>query len=216
MAMSNNTVSSDELEKIRKRVRSMMSEKRYLHTLGVEREIIRLSEIFLPEKREKLRAAALLHDITKEYSPEKQVELCEKYSIEVSDSMKRSPKLYHAVTGAYLAKTLFPEAVDNEVFDAITYHTTGRCAMTMADKLLYLADYIEDTRTFDDCVKLRKYFYDGIENASSYEEKYTHLQKTLLLSFDMTIKNLLDEGAPVDPETLRAKKYIEEELNKNA
>ena len=137
--MSNNTVSSDELEEIRKRVRSMMSEKRYLHTLGVEREIIRLSEIFLPEKREKLRAAALLHDITKEYSPEKQAELCEKYSIEVSDSMKRSPKLYHAVTGAYIAKTLFPEAVDNELFDAITYHTTGRCAMTMADKLLYLA-----------------------------------------------------------------------------
>ena len=153
---------SPGIKEIRRRVRTMMSEKRYLHTLGVERECASLARIFAPEKCERLRAAALLHDITKEYTPEKHAEFCEKYALDVSESMKKNPKLYHAFTGAHLAKALFPESTDEKVFDAITYHTTGRRGMTLCDMLLYLADYIEDTRTFEDCVRLRRYFYDGI------------------------------------------------------
>ncbi len=204
-------ITEEKLEEIRTRVSTMMSARRLSHTLGVEREIISLAKIFLPEKVNKLRAAALLHDITKEYPTQKQLEICKTYSIEVSDSLRRSPKLFHAVTGAYVARTLFEDVVDGEAFDAILYHTTGRRGMKLAEKLLYLADYIEDGRTFDDCVRLRKYFYDKINNLTA-TEKYTHLEKTLLLSFDMTVKNLRDEGACVDPVTLDAMDFIKSEL----
>lgn len=200
------------LDKIRSCVSSMMSEKRFKHTLGVEREAVSLANIFIPEKVEKLRVAALLHDITKECSNEKQIMLCLKYSIAELDRMRKSPKLYHAVTGAYVARELFPEAVDDEVFDAIRYHTTGRRGMTLCEKLIYLADYIEDTRTFEDCVELRRFFYDGMNNSMTYNEKYKHLQKTLLLSFDMTINGLIRDGVCVDPCTNDAKAFIEEEI----
>lgn len=201
-----------KLEDIRGYVAKVLGKKRFSHTLGVEREMAVLAEIFLRDKSEKLRAAALLHDITKELDVERQRELCKKYALSADTAMERSPKLYHALTGAYVARELFPDIIDDEAFDAIRYHTTGRRGMKLCEKLLYLADYIEDTRTFEDCVLLRSYFYEGIDRAASKEEKYMHLQKTLLKSFDMTISGLESEGAFVDPTTIDARAFIMEEI----
>ena len=77
--------------------------------------------------------------------------------------------------------------------------------MTLFEMLIYLADYIEKGRTFEDCVELRKYFYLNIESANTYEDKLEVLRKTMLLSFDMTIKNLLDENGLVDLDTISAR-----------
>ena len=202
------------LSNVRERVRTMMGKRRFLHTLGVEREINFLAGIYCPEKREKLRLAALLHDITKEYDTSRQLELCGTYGIEVDERLRISPKLFHAQTGAYFAKTLFGDAVDEEVFGAVRYHTLGRAGMSLCEMLLYLADYIDDTRRFDDCVELRKYFYDGLSKAKDQKDRYVCLLKTLILSFDMTVSSLEHEGAPVDSDTLEARDYIRKELEK--
>ena len=205
-------ITDERLEEIREYLRFHLSKHRLEHTLAVEREIVRLAEIFAPEKKQKLRVAAILHDITKEFSVDRHIELCKTYGLCLTRDSECSPKLFHALTGAYFARTLFEDAVDDEIFDAILYHTTGRERMTLADMLLYLADYIEDTRTFKDCVILRNYFYEGIYKLTDFEEKYMHLQKTLLLSFDMTIKNLRTEGATISGATLAAMDYIKEEI----
>ncbi len=198
---------SYDWEFVKKTVKSYQKESRYLHTLGVSEEAKELGYIFLPEKVEKLYLTGLLHDITKDFDKTNQLELCKEFNVDVSDDI--APKLLHSKTGCVFAKRLFGEEyVDSEVYSAILYHTTGREKMTLFEILIYLADYIEKGRTFEDCVELRKYFYENIKNTRSYEEKLEVLRKTMVLSFDMTIKNLISEGKRIDKDTINARNYF--------
>ena len=196
------------LDSIRNVVKEFEDEKRFLHTLGVEEEAQSLGEIFMPDKIDKLRLAAILHDITKCFSNEKHLALCEEHNIEL-DMKHFTSKLFHSKTGSeYAKKLLGSELVDSEVYNAILYHTTGRENMKLFEQIIYLADYIEPNRTFEDCVTLRKYFYESIKNATEDDEKINILNKTMLLSFDMTIKNLIEEGKKIDLETIKARNYF--------
>ena len=81
--------------------------------------------------------------------------------------------------------------------------------MSLIGKLLYLADYIEETRTFEDCITLRHAFYDGLDAVSGDAASLdAHLNKTLILSFDMTIRDLLSAGAPIDANTTAARNAL--------
>ena len=197
-----------DIEFIGQVVKKHMCEKRYNHTLGVQKEAIRLGEIFLPDKIAKLSLAGLLHDITKDYKQEKQIELCNEFKIAI-DKNNIVPKLLHSKTGCVYAKKIFGEKiVDGEVYNGIYYHTTGRENMTLFEALIYLADYIEEGRTFGDCIYLREYFYSSIEKAVTQKEKFEVLRKTMVLSFDLTIKNLIDENKPIDKDTISARNYF--------
>ena len=196
------------IEEIKDVVKGLTCEKRFSHTIGVIREAEALGKIYLPDKVDKLKLTALLHDITKDFSREKQIELCKEYRVEL-DYGNIVPKLLHSKTGCQYARNLFgDEIVDNEVYFGIFFHTTGRENMTLFEAIIYLADYIEDTRTFEDCVKLREYFYKNIEKANSHEQKIEVLRKTMVLSFDFTIKNLIDEGKLIDFDTIKARNYF--------
>lgn len=201
-------ICEEKLRSLRNRVESFMDGKRYYHTLGVERESMALARLFMPEEEERLRIAALLHDITKQLPVEKQLKICEEFGIMVGKELLASPKLFHAQTGRAVAERDFSEYADETVLRAIRYHTTGRAGMSLFESLIYLADYIEDTRTFADCVRLRSYFYSGIGKAESAPEKREVLRKTMILSFDMTIKNLMEENAPIDRDTVEARNYF--------
>jgi len=83
--------------------------------------------------------------------------------------------------------------------------------MSLSEKIIYLADYIEDTRTFEDCIRLRKFFYDGIADAKDEREKMAVLRDTLILSFDMTIKGLIEERTPIHSDTTAARNFLIEE-----
>ena len=78
--------------------------------------------------------------------------------------------------------------------------------MTLFEALIYLADYIEPTRTFEDCIKLREYFYENIEKDNG--DKFEVLRKTLILSFDMTIKNLIEENKQIDNDSIEVRNYF--------
>jgi radical SAM protein with 4Fe4S-binding SPASM domain len=80
--------------------------------------------------------------------------------------------------------------------------------MTLTEKLLYLADYIDDSRSFENCVILRRYFWGAEPEGMSMEARMTLLCETLLLSFDMTVRDLLAEGAPVSVETMEARNAL--------
>ena len=194
-------------------IKSLETEKRYNHTLGVQKEAYNLGKIYLPQKADKLSLAGLLHDITKDFSLEKQLELCKEYGIALEENIV--PKLLHAKTGCEYAKRLFGDKiVDEEVYNGIYYHTTGRKNMTLFETIIYLADYIEDGRTFDDCVILRNFFYEKLDLASNYSEKIEALRLSMVKSFDLTIKNLIDENKIVDKDTIEARNYFL--INKNA
>ena len=179
---------------------------RIVHVRSVCDECRCLAAIFemTSEQADKLCIAGMLHDITKCLYLDKQLVICKRYGIDTDISAS----VLHSRTGAYKAREMFCEYVDDEVFSAIWCHTTGKTDMSLLEKLLYLADYIEPTRTFEDCVKLRDYFYSGIEKATDLRSRLRHLDMTLVLSFDMTIRALLRDGKQIDSETVRSRNYI--------
>ncbi len=195
----------ERLDILREQVRGEMSEKRYRHTLGVEEEISALADVYLPEKKALLRAAALLHDITKEYSNDRQLELIERTGADADYYRTQSHKLYHSQSAVFVISEKYAEWADAELLHAVSVHTAGDGEMSLFDKLLYLADYTEPTRTFEDCVTLRRYLWDGMENA---DDVFLHLDRTLILSFDLTIRDLIGEGRPISQKTVEARNSL--------
>lgn len=208
--MNEIAITDEKLEALRQRIfceleAGRMSEKRYRHICEVEKMTERLCDIYLPEKKRELCAAALLHDLTKEYSHEAHKAIFEKYSIELCAVDAATPKVWHAMSASAIIPDEFPEYAAREVIDAVRWHTTGRAGMTLCEKLVYLADYIDMSRTFEDCVKLRRLFFcEGLDDMS-YEDKLLHLDQVLLCSFDMTISSLLESTMPVSRETSEAR-----------
>ncbi len=198
----------EKLDALRGKMAWQMSWFRFQHTLGVEKEAVRLGELYAPDKIPLLRAAALLHDITKENTFEKQLQLCHELGIMVGDTEKRSPKTLHAITGAAVIERDFPEFADPELVSAVRWHTTGKVDMSICDKIIYLADYIEENRKFEDCVSLRQYFWEGEPQKLARPDRLAHLSRALVISFDMTIRALKAEGVAIDESTMKAREYL--------
>ena len=196
------------LAALRRDVGADMSQKRLTHTLEVEKMAVRLGRLYTPDKLDILRAAALLHDITKEYSSDKQLQICREFGIIISKQDILTPKTFHAKTAATLIPSLYPAFADAEVLSAVRWHTTGRADMTLTEKLVYLADYIDESRTFDDCVTLRRMFWEAEPGKMGEAERRKHLDRVLIRSYDMTLAGLIAEGAPISDDTFRARNAL--------
>lgn len=201
-------ITEQMLTELRRQIQARMSPKRLRHTLAVEDMVARLSQLYCPQKTVLLRAAALLHDLTKELSQEEQIRLCVENGILLSERDLHSPKTLHARTAAVVIPLEFPDFADPTVIEAVRWHTVGREGMTLPEQLLYLADYIDDSRTFENCVRLRQAFWEAEPQRLSPEERISHLHRILLLSFQMTITDLLQEGALISPETVAARNEL--------
>lgn len=201
-------MSEKKLDELRVSLESEMSPKRYGHTLAVERMVARLAELYAPDKAYTLRAAALLHDITKEYTVEQHREICAKYGIEIDALTESAPKTFHAVTAAALIPTLYPDFADKEIIDCVRWHTTARAGISIQEALVYLADYIDDSRTFEDCVELRRFFWDAEPEKMNAQERIEHLKNTLILSLDMTISALIFDGNTISTDTFEARNAL--------
>lgn len=202
-----------ELNALREAVRAHLGNYRFAHTLAVEKEIIELGKRYLPQDISRLQIAALLHDITKELSSKEQFAFCEQNGISLDEGDIACPKTLHAKTGAFLAAREFADLVDEEILDAIAKHTTGGESMSLFAKLLYLADYIEATRTFSDCVRLRAMFWDRFDDLPQ-NKREKHLNEVLLEAFDMTIFALSQKGSPISPATLAARKSLLQDISR--
>ena len=168
---------------------SYLKHKRIPHVLGTEQEAIRLAERY-GANEEKARVAALLHDCTKKLDMDAQLALCDHYGIQLDELERVSLKLLHSKTGAALARDVF--GVDEEIYNAIWWHTTGHAGMTLLEKIIYLADYIEPSRDFPGVDKLRQVCYKD-------------LNEGLCLGLEMTIQEMTDMGNPVHRATLEAR-----------
>ena len=171
---------------------SYLKPKRMLHVLGTESEAVKLARMYGADET-KARIAALLHDCTKKLEMEEQLALCKEYGIELDALEQKALKLLHSRTGAEIARRVF--GADDEIYNAIRWHTTGRANMTKLEKILYLADYIEPSRDFDDVEPLRKVVYEDLD-------------KGLLLGLQMTVEEMEAMGNPVHHNTLDARNYL--------
>ena len=198
-------ITERDLDLLREKIFASMSPKRFRHTVAVEAMTVRLCALYCPEKTLQLRAAALLHDVTKELTDAAQETLCRELELPVTTEDRLSPKTFHARTAAGVISRDFPDFATEEILSAVRWHTTGRAGMTLGERILYLADYIDDSRSFPTCVLLRRYFWGADPEAMDAAARRRLLRDTLLLSFDLTVRDLLDEGRPVAVETAEAR-----------
>lgn len=177
------------LKQLRPVALSYLKHRRIPHVLGTEQEAIRLAERYGADVR-KARVAALLHDCTKKLDMPSQLALCKTYGIRLDELEQKALKLLHAKTGAAVARDVF--GVDGEIYSAIYWHTTGHADMTLLEKIIYLADYIEPSRDFPGVDKLRQVCYKN-------------LNEGLLLGLEMTIEEMTRMGNPVHRATIEAR-----------
>ncbi len=205
----------EQIDKLREQVSGVLSDFRLNHTLGVERMAARLAVLYCPEKELMLRATALLHDVTKECSFEKQLAIFKKYGVRPTDEQMAVPPTIHALTAALIIPDHYSDFAEKELIDAIRYHSTGRANMTLADKIIYLSDYIEDTREYEDCIALRNEFFSAEPEKMGEKERLDHLNRVLLHSFEITIEDLTEKGKIIESGTFEAAKSLQKELENN-
>ncbi|MBS5523105.1 MAG: bis(5'-nucleosyl)-tetraphosphatase (symmetrical) YqeK [Clostridiales bacterium] len=125
-------------------LREKQSGKRFIHTLGVQYTSACLAMCYGADVN-KAQMAGLLHDCAKHMKPEKLLEISKKQGLKISKAQERNPFLLHGRVGAYLARTKYG-IKDEEILGAIEWHTTGRPEMTLLEKIIFTADYIEPGR----------------------------------------------------------------------
>ncbi|MDR1132148.1 MAG: nicotinate (nicotinamide) nucleotide adenylyltransferase [Oscillospiraceae bacterium] len=182
------------LDWLRERAGAYLDEKRVPHVAGCEREAVRLARRWGADPG--LAAeAGILHDITKKLKGPEQLILCEEYGIIADVDEKANYKLLHAKTGAAFARSHF--GVGDEVYSAIFWHTTGRADMSLLDKIIYIADYIEPTRDFAGLDKLRALAYSDLDAA-------------LIQGLEMSIADLESRGGTPHVNSLAALQWLVE------
>ena len=153
----------DKYSYIRKSIERVLKPERYRHSLSVALTASCLAMRYGVDV-ERAYLAGLLHDCAK-YDQEHYLERAAEAGIEISETERESPGLLHSPLGAYLAKTKY-NVDDEEICSAIRYHTIGRANMTMLEKIVYLADYIEPLRgPLNDIDLIRSTAFTDIDRA---------------------------------------------------
>ena len=183
-----------ELSWLRTKVMPYLDARRVEHVAGVESQAVLLA-MHWGEDADSAAVAGILHDITKNLSKEKQLNLCEKYGIMLDIAEVENPVLLHARTGAALARDLF--GVSDAIYSAIRWHTTGKPDMTVLEKIVYLADYTEPTRDFDGVEKLRELCFEDLDRA-------------MALGLRMSLEEIRARGAEPFRDTVEAYEYYKD------
>ncbi|MBQ1898201.1 MAG: bis(5'-nucleosyl)-tetraphosphatase (symmetrical) YqeK [Ruminococcus sp.] len=174
-----------------------LSEYRRVHSLNVSAEAVRYAEKYGGDV-EKARLAGLLHDVTKETDFDTQLQIIENGGIMLTELEKRSPKLWHAISGACYVRDVI--GIDDEdIFNAIRFHTTARAGMSQLEKIIFLADFTSAERNYPDIDVIREHAEHSIEEGMLYGIKFT-------------IGRLVGRGDLVSPDALSA--YNDILLNK--
>ena len=168
-------------------LRSKLDDYRYTHSLCVAKSAKDLAVTYGADE-EKAYLAGLLHDVMKNASGEEQLQIISKADIMLSPCEMRNDKLWHAIAGAAFLKVELG-ITDEEVVSAIRWHTTGKAGMSTLEKVVYLADFISEDRTYPDVDVVRRLAFLGLEQAIVYTQKYC-------------IAKLLSKNMIIDPSSV--------------
>lgn len=153
-----------DISKIRKSMKKKLDEKRYEHTLGVAYTAAALAMRYGEDMNNAL-VAGLLHDCAKCMTNEKRLSICEKHNIPITKAEEKNPFLLHAKVGSFLAMKKYG-VTDKDVINAILNHTTGRPGMSLLEKIIWLADYIEPGRKHaPNLEQIRRVAFEDLDKA---------------------------------------------------
>ena len=180
-----------EINEIVEKLKKNIKKSRFIHTNGVAYTAASLAMRYDPSLMEDALRAGLLHDCAKYMSSTQNIEFCKENGIVLTDFELNSPSIIHAKTGEYIAEHEYDEH-DNAVLGAIRWHTTGKPDMTLLEKIVFVADYIEPGR----------YLLPNLDHIR--ELAFTDLDECIVSIYENTIKYLKECGQVIDPITLEA------------
>ena len=182
-----------DMRKIRKAMEKAQDARRYEHTLGVAYTATALAMRYGASLKD-ADMAGLLHDCAKCLTDEKRLAICEKHNISINEIERRNPFLLHAKVGSYLAMEEF-DVTSSDVINAILNHTTGRPGMSLLEKIIYVADYIEPNRKqAPNLTEVRKM-------------AFIDLDQTLVMILKDVLEYLESTEGEVDPMTRKTYEY---------
>jgi predicted HD superfamily hydrolase involved in NAD metabolism len=176
-----------------------IGEKRYSHSLRVMETGAKLAKIYNADL-EKVKIAGILHDCGKISDETYLLKRAFDFGIILDNSMEHNHELIHGPLGAEIAKLEYG-IEDIEILDAIRYHTIGREDMSILDKIIYIADYIEPERNFK-----------GVEEVR--ELAFVDIDQSIIMSIEKTISFLIENNKLIHPDTIKARNYLIIESNK--
>ena len=183
------------IEVMQEKLQSALSVKRYIHTMGVSEEAVRLAEIYGTQAdRQKAKVAGLLHDCAKDYPKELRQRFCKEYKVKMDEILEQQPDLIHPFLGAEVAKREY-KIKDEDILNAIRYHTTGRAGMSILEKIVFIADYIEPNREQ----------FEGLDEARRLA--YLDLDMAMRFILEQTIDFVKERGRLLHPLSLEALEY---------
>ena len=194
-----------EIKALERKVKSILSTKRFEHTLGVCSMAGILADYCLPEDKDEIIAAALLHDVAKELSTETLIAMINEEGIALNSA--DAPPILHSYAAPHVIKSEFPEFATQNILSAVFNHTVGSVDMTVFDEIIFLADYIEEGRTYKDCIETRKFMLLSLVKDNA-EENVNALHKACVMAMQRTCDSLLRKGAAVNPKTLDSIKAL--------
>ncbi len=191
---------NEQIITFRKQLQEKLTPMRYEHTLSVSYTCIALAMRYGYDMQ-KAELAGLMHDCAKHFSDSELIAKCEKHGVALTEAEIQAPAVIHAKYGAWIAEHRYG-IQDREILDAICCHTTGKPDMTMLDKILYIADYIEPRRDKADNLERMRWL------------AFRDLDQTMFEILDGTLQYLKRKGSAVDPMTLEAYCWFEQKLSK--
>lgn len=175
---------------MKEKLKSMLTEKRYIHSLGVADAAARLAGRYGVDL-EQAYTAGLVHDAAKNLPLEEALEACSRLGVQPDEFELKNPALIHAALGAEYITEQFG-ITDREIKNAVRYHTTGRAGMSMLERIIYLADMIEANRDFDGVIQLRTLAEIDIDAAC-------------ITAANMAIRRIIEKNQLIHPNTLYAR-----------
>ncbi len=185
-----------DTEAYMKLIKERLSDYRFYHSVCVAESAVQLAKRFGADE-EKARVAGILHDVMKEETKENQLAVIEKAGMKMTELEKKNKKVYHQMSGAAYVKEELG-ITDDEIINAIRYHTTGRRSMSLLEKIIYLADFISADRDYEDVDVMRRKVEEGMEEGMLYAFRYT-------------IVDLVNQCKEIHPDTLDAYNWVIEE-----
>ncbi len=173
-------------------VTGLLNPNRIAHVLGCRDTAVELAKKWGADITDAARAG-ILHDITKALDGPLQLTLCDGYGKILSAFSRKYPKTLHALTGSLVAERIFGE--NEAVVSAIRHHTTGKADMSLLEKIIYVADYMEPCRDFPGVERLRELAFSDIDAA-------------LQMGLEMTLVHLKNLGDEVSPESREALDFL--------
>ncbi len=181
-----------DIEYLKNELRNEVTEKRYIHSLGVMKMCEKLAPKYNVDS-ERLRLVGLMHDLAKDMEKDKKIKYILDNNIPFSETEKANIEIMHGKIAGHICKVKYK--FDEEMCRAISCHTTGKENMTMLEKILFIADKIDETRKYSSAEELRDLAFQNID-------------KAIIENINHAINKNIDDNKVIIEESIKARNFL--------